>query len=485
MKEGVKWGALQQPAQVDRIIGVVSVVLTFCGIMAIDRMIMRHIYLDNAATTPLDSGVKQAMEPYFGDVYGNPNSLHWFGQQARAAVDRSRESIANAIGARFREIIFTGSATEANNLAIRGAVHYARTSFEQCYPEQPMKIIVSAIEHDSVLATARELEKEGVEVVYISVDEQGFADAKKITDALDERTVLVSVMYANNEIGSIQPIKAIADGIKQFRAREHALPHYPLLHTDAVQAFQFLDCTVDELGVDLLTLSAHKIYGPKGIGALYVRTMNTVMHKSGDRVHLIRPRVVGGGQEFGMRSGTEHVAAIAGFSRAVELAVAHRSGETKRLAQLRALLWDGIQQVCPDARINGMEMDTGLRRYDKMQRNGNASAVVTPAEAGVQVKGSRTLNSRLRGDGKSTLPNILNVYFPGKKGGDLLIALDMRGIAVSSGSACAAFSAKPSHVLAALGFDDTRAGGSLRFSFGRPTTAEDIGHAIDVLREVL
>lgn len=418
---------------------------------------MRHIYLDNAATTPLDTEVKQAMEPYFGGPttggYGNPNSLHWYGQQARAAIDRSRETIASAIGARFREIIFTGSATEANNLAIRGAVHHARASFEQCNPGQSMKIIVSAIEHDSVLAVARELEKEGVEVVCIPVDEWGIVDVKKIADALDERTVLVSIMYANNEIGSIQPIKAIADGIKQFRAREHALPHYPLFHTDAAQAFQFLDCTVDELGVDLLTLSAHKMYGPKGIGALYARTMNTVMHKSGDRVHLIRPRVVGGGQEFGMRSGTENVAAIAGFAKAVELAIVHREEEGERVGYLKKMLWKGIQEVCPSAIVNGEDLDTGLRRY-----------------------ASRELAS---------LPNILNVYFPSKKGGELLIALDMRGIAVSSGSACAAFSAKPSHVLTALGFDDGRAGGSLRFSFGRHTTTEDIDATIEVIEKVL
>lgn len=415
--------------------------------MAIDRMIMRRIYLDNAATTPLDSEVKQAMEPYLGpsaDGYGNPSSLHWFGQQARAAVDRSRETIANAIGARFREVIFAGSATEANNLAIRGAVQHARASFERCYPGQPMKIIVSAIEHDSVLAVARELEKDGVEVVRIPVDGQGFVDAKKIADALDERTVLVSVMYANNEIGSIQPIKAIADGIEQFRAREHAMPHYPLFHTDAVQALQFLDCIVDELGVDLLTLSAHKVYGPKGIGALYVRSMNTAMHKSGDRVHLIRPRISGGGQEFGMRSGTENVAAIAGFAKAVEVAKAHRVDEGKRLADLRNAFWLRLHDEFPDMVLNNPFVDGG-----------------------------------------AYLPNIANVHVPGKKGGDLLIALDMRGIAVSSGSACAAFSAKPSHVLTALGLADDRAGGSLRFSFGRHTTRADIDDAVEALRVVL
>ncbi|HBI26101.1 MAG: Cysteine desulfurase [Candidatus Wolfebacteria bacterium GW2011_GWC2_39_22] len=411
---------------------------------------MQRIYLDNAATTPLDKEVKQAMEPYFGDTYGNPSSLHWFGQQARAAIDASRETIANAIGARFREVVFTGSATEANNLALRGAVQSAKDTFSALNGDRPMKIIICTIEHDSVLETARDLEKEGVEVVRIPVATDGTVDVRQVEAALDERTVLVSIMYANNEIGTIQPIKEIANSIKRFRARENALPYYPLFHTDAVQAFQFLDCAVDALGVDLMTLSAHKLYGPKGVGALYVRTMNSVAHTQGDRTSIIRPRVSGGGQEFGMRSGTENVAAIAGFAKAVTLIAQHKESEYKRLQLLRERLWKGIQDVCPKAIVNGKEMD-----------------------------------SRVRGNDKPTLPNILNVYFPGRKGGDLLIALDMQGVAVSSGSACAAFSAKPSHVLMALGFDDDRAGGSLRFSMGRHTTEDEIDGAIDALRVVL
>lgn len=414
---------------------------------------MQRIYLDNAATTPLDTEVKKAMEPYFGDVYGNPNSLHWYGQRARAAVDAAREMVANAIGARFREVIFTGSATEANNLALRGAIKKARATFEAIQPGKPMKIIVSAIEHDSILDTVKDLEKDGVAVSIIPVDEQGFIDVQKLANEIDERTVLISVMYANNEVGSIQPIKEIADIIKRFRAREHAMPYYPLLHVDAVQAFQFLDCTVDTLGVDLMTISAHKIYGPKGVGALYVRTMDSVTHQHGDRLYMISPRIAGGGQEFGMRSGTENVAAIAGFAKAVELAIVRRADEGKRLAGLQIMLWEGIRGVYPDAIINGVEMDSRLRGNDK----------------GVW----------------ASLPNILNVYFPGWKGGELLIALDLHGVAVSSGSACATRSAAPSHVLTALGFDDARAGGSLRFSFGRHTTQADIEHAVAVLRAVL
>ena len=402
---------------------------------------MERIYLDNAATTPLDSEVRKAMEPYFSDLYGNPNSLHWFGQQARAAVDGARETIAQAIGARFREVIFTGSATEANNLALRGAVQKARPVFENMHTGKPMKVIVSTIEHDSVLSVAHELEKEGVEVVFIPVDAQGFVDLKKLEAALDERTILVSVMYVNNEIGTIQPIEEIAAIIKTFRERDNAMPYYPLLHVDAVQAFQFLDCTVDTLGVDLMTISAHKIYGPKGIGALYARTMDSVTHRHGDRLYMISPRIAGGGQEFGMRSGTEHVAAIAGFAKAVELAVARREDEGKRLGQLRARLWEGMQDAYPSAVVNGAEY--------------------------------------------KTIPNILNVHFPGHRGGELLIALDLHGVAVSSGSACAARSAMPSHVLTALGFDDARAGGSLRFSLGRHTTERDIDVAIVIIKEIL
>lgn len=414
---------------------------------------MQRIYLDNAATTPLDREVKKAMEPYFGETYGNPNSLHWFGQQARAAIDHSRETIANSIGAKFREVIFTGSATEANNLAIRGAVHYARDTFEKRNPGQLMKVIVSSIEHDSVLDTVRDLEKEGVEVVRIPVDTQGVVDVQQLMAALDERTVLVSLMYANNEIGSIQPIKEIADGIKLFREREHALPYYPLLHTDAVQAFQFLNCTVDDLGVDLMTLSAHKIYGPKGVGALYIRDMHSVIHMDNKQSYMIRPRIAGGGQEFGMRSGTENVAAIVGFAKAVELAVARREEEGSRLRQLQVRLWEGIRNVCAHAIVNGVEVNSRLRGNDN--------------------------------EAQPHLPNILNVYFPNRKGGDLLIALDMQGVAVSSGSACAAFSAKPSHVLTALGFDDARAGGSLRFSSGRHTTEVDIDRVIAILRTIV
>lgn len=405
---------------------------------------MERIYLDNAATTPMDSEVKKAMEPYFDVTYGNPNSLHWFGQQARAAVDAARETIANAIGARFREIIFTGSATEANNLALRGVVKKARLTFDTLQSDKPMKIIISTIEHDSILDTAKDLEKEGVEVVYIPVNEKGFVDVDQIEKALDEQTVLVSIMYANNEVGSIQPIKEIADVLKKFRQRRNALPYYPLFHTDAVQAVQFFDCNVDDLGVDLMTISAHKIYGPKGAGALYARTMDSVTHMKDDRMYIISPRISGGGQEFGMRSGTENVPAIVGFAKAVELAITKRSVEGERLASLRDSFLQQLQDVCSSVVLNNLFVDAV--KY---------------------------------------LPNIVNVYFPGHRGGELLIALDLQGVAVSSGSACAARSATPSHVLTAMGFEEERAIGSLRFSFGRHTTEADIERTITALKNIL
>lgn len=405
---------------------------------------MQRIYLDNAATTSLDREVKKAMEPYFGDAYGNPNSLHWFGQQARAAIDAARETIAGAIGARFREIIFTGSATEANNLALRGAIRKARPTFAALHGNRPMRIIVSSVEHDSILDTARELEKEGVEVVVIPVDTRGFVDLQALVAALDERTVLVSIMYANNEIGSIQPIKEIAEIIRTFRQREDALPYYPLFHIDAVQAFQFLDCSVDALGIDMMTLSAHKIYGPKGVGALYARTMDSVTHMHDDRLYIIGPRISGGGQEFGMRSGTENVPAIVGFAKAVELTKEHRCNMTEQVARLRSIFWERLRGACFGVVLNNPFSEGG-----------------------------------------AYLPNIVNVHFPGRKGGDLLIALDLHGIAVSSGSACAARSATPSHVLRALGYSSDRAGESVRFSLGRHTTEADIAHAIEVLVKIL
>lgn len=393
----------------------------------------KPIYLDYAATTPLDLAVLDAMRPYFTEHFGNPGSLHSFGQQASAAVFTARQMIAKELGCNYTEVIFTASATEANNLALRGAVKRWRALQPSGSTHRP-RIVISAIEHESILATAKELEREGVEVITIPVSKEGLIDLKKMKAALTKQTVLVSVMYANNEIGALQPIAEIARSVRDFR--EATAATYPLMHTDATQAFQYIPCDVAALDVDLLTLSAHKIYGPKGIGALYVRsTLRGV-----GRTYPVDAVVTGGGQESGLRSGTENVAAIVGFSKAVSLVAMRREDEALRVEKLRDRAWTGIKKVFPKALINGPTRDR--------------------------------------------LPNNLNVYIPGVSGEQLLVALDLYGVAVSSGSACAARSIDPSHVLLAMGYDKARAKNSIRISLGSPTTYADIQGVVRLLRQV-
>ena len=477
---------------------------------------MNKIYLDYAATTPVDERVFKAMEPYFSLKFGNPGSLHSFGQEAIAALDLSRETIAKSIGADFREVVFTGSATEANNLALRGVVKSfgghravafrnqnsfapaAKLSFpsarstrrssgdragapaghssKQSALDQnflPLRIIISAIEHESVLETARDLsagggsafggEKEGIEVIYLPVSREGFVDLEKLKGALNEQTVLVSIMYANNEIGAVQPISEISGIIRNFRETRdkkqetsksvsHVAFNIPLLfHVDAVQAFQYLDCNVDKLGIDLMTLSAHKIYGPKGIGALYVRheTRDKRQGKQNSMSHVsfsISPIVTGGGQEFGLCSGTENIPAIVGFSKAVELVTNSRELENNRIKKLRDYFWRKLLGVYPTAQLNSCSMSH--------------------------------VSCRL-------LPNILNVYFPDHLAEDLLVKLDMAGVAVSSGSACSVRSTKPSHVLEAIGLSPERVKRSIRFSLGRPTTKDEVDEAIKKIKLIV
>ncbi len=391
---------------------------------------MKKIYFDYAATTPIDKEAIKAMVPYLGEKFGNPGSLHYFGQEALAAVDASRETIAETIGADFNEIIFTGSATEANNFALRGIAKFFSRQSALNQKISPLRIIVSSIEHESILDTCRDLEKNGVEIVYLPVDKSGFLDLKKLKESLNERTILVSIMCANNEIGTIQPITEISKIIKEFKTERLMFSYtlYPVFHTDAVQSFQFLDCGVDNLGVDLMTLSAHKIYGPKGIGALYVA--NKVQH-------ILNPIITGGGQEFNLRSGTENVASIVGFGKAVELSVKSRAKETERIGNLTDYFRREIKKIHPQAEINGEN---------------------------------------------PKLPNILNVNFPGQNAQDLLIKLDINGIAVSSGSACSARALKPSYVLKAIGLPDNKIKNSLRFSFGKPTTKKEIDFALKIIK---
>lgn len=389
---------------------------------------MNRIYFDYAASTPVDKQVVKAMEPYFTEVFGNPSSLHQFGQEASAAIFKARQIIAAAIGANYKDIIFTGSATEANNLALRGiikAFRAERLAFSgkklnlnpySLYP----RIIVSAIEHESVFNTCLDLEREGVEVIYIPVSQDGTIDIRKLEAALNERTILVSVMYVNNEVGTIQPIREIGNMVKAFRVGRSS---YPLFHTDAVQAFQYLDCDVNKLGVDLMTLSAHKIYGPKGIGMLYV---SSSLFKNGNYIHSI---ITGGGQERGLRSGTPNISYIVGFAKAVEINEKLKKKERKRIGGLRDYLWRGLQRIA------------------KVYLNGSY---------------------------KKRIPNNLDVYFYGHTAGDLLIKLDLAGIAVSPGAACLSRAAKTSYVLKAMGFSEERCGGSLRISLGRQTAKKDI-----------
>jgi cysteine desulfurase len=393
-----------------------------------------RIYLDFAASTPVDPEVERAMSPHFTEKFGNPGSLHSFGQEAMAALDKSRETITKSIGADFREIIFTGSATEANNLALRGAVGASTV-------KRP-RIIVSAIEHESVLETTRDLARGGVEVVYVPVDNCGVVSLEKLKSALNERTVLVSIMYANNEIGTIQPIAEIAEIVKDFHRRLSVGGQVsdvgavsPLLHTDAAQAFQFLDCNVRELGVDLMTLSAHKIYGPKGSGALYM--------KDGTK---LTSATTGGGQEFGVRSGTENVPLIVGFAKAVELTAVARERESKRIGELRDYFWGELKKIYSKAELNGGQL----------------------SDVSCQ-----------------TLPNILNVYFPGHLAEDLLTKFDLGGLAVSAGSACRSRAVESSYVIEALGYSKDRAKRNIRFSFGRPTTREEVKNALKIIRGIL
>ncbi|MDO8515682.1 MAG: cysteine desulfurase family protein [bacterium] len=446
-----------------------------------------RFYFDYAASTPVNADVYKAMEPYFSRHYGNAGALHSFGQEAMAAVDLSRSLVANALGAQFRDIIFTGSATEANNLALRGVLKGSRVqglgsragfrvqgsgSSGQKKPLNPSgytlypRIIISAIEHESVLETACDLEREGIaEVIYLPVDKKGIVDMKKLRAALNDRTVLVSIMYVNNEIGSIQPISEISKIVSDFRERSMVNGQQsmvgaalPLLHTDAVQAFQFFDCNPVTLGVDLMTISAHKIYGPKGVGALYVGSRvqglgsgvgsrAQGLGSSSDRNSLnpigytLYPIITGGGQEYGFRSGTENVPLIVGFGVAASHAAKYRAERKKHIE--------------------------GLKKYFL-----------------AQLKKSRIGFSINGGAPSQSAPNIVNLSFRGRSAGDMLTALDMRGIAVSFGAACRSRSSKPSYVLTALGYEPLRASQGVRVSFGEPTTKKEIDALVGALKKI-
>ncbi len=386
---------------------------------------MKRIYLDHAASTPVRADTLRAMTSFFTRQFGNASSLHSFGQDAIAALDAARAELAQLASVSFRDCIFTGSATEANNLALRGAVK----RFKEIHKGVRPRIIVSSIEHESVLETAKDLERDGVEVITLPVDVRGIVDVARLTQSLNERTVLVSVMYVNNEIGTVEPLGEIASVLHDWRM-SHEDSVYPLFHTDAVQAFNYYSCDMEKLRVDMLTLSAHKIGGPKGVGCLCVRER--------EARNVLSAVTTGGGQEFNMRSGTENVAAITGFAHAAHAAAKERAKESVRLRSLKRFFWKELKKICPDARLHGMEE----ARFD------DAS------------------------------PHIVNVAFPNRPVDDILVRLDRAGVAASSGSACAARSAQHSHVLTAL-FEGAARG--IRFSFGKTTTRAEL---VDALRRI-
>ncbi|GAC1371797.1 MAG: cysteine desulfurase NifS [Candidatus Saccharimonadales bacterium] len=382
----------------------------------------RIIYLDHAAATPLDPGVLEAMLPYLKEEYANPSSLYTAARTTRGAVETARASIANILGAKPTEIVFTSGGTEGNNLAIQGVL--------RAYPGASW--VTTAIEHDSVLACAEVLRAEGHKASVVPVKPTGIVDPKAVEAAVTDATVLVSVMLANNEIGTIQPMADIAKlvaTVRTDRARRGVdRPFY--LHTDAVQAANYLDLHVARMGVDLLTLNGSKIYGPKGTGALYIR-----------HATVMQPLQFGGGQERGRRSGTENVAAIVGLARALELATASREPESRRLAALRDTLYAGLLNALPDALVNG--------------------------------------------DPRRRLPNNLNLTIPGVEGEALILYLDNVGIQASTGSACSTGSLDPSHVLLAIGRTASEANSSLRLTLGRSTTTADVEAALTALPPIV
>jgi len=372
---------------------------------------MNRIYLDYSATTPLAPEVLEAMRPYLTEHFGNASSIHGFGREAKVALDTAREKMATALGAQPQEIAFTSGGTEAGNMAILGVA--------QTFSE-PRHLVTTRIEHPCVLNPCRELEKSGWQITYVEPDLTGMISVSAVAAALRTDTALISIMHANNEVGTINPISEMA---------ELAAARKILFHTDAVQTFGKLPIDVRKLLVSLLSLSGHKFYGPKGVGALYVR-----------RGVKLQPLVFGGHQERERRAGTENVAGIAGLGKAAELALADQVTESERLRALTENFWQRVQEIFP-----------------KAQMNGNA---------------------------ESRLPAVLNLSFPGFESTALLMSLDLQGIAVSNGSACSSGSVEISHVLRAMKLPKERAMSALRFSFGKYTTAAEVETTLQVLTKI-
>jgi len=373
---------------------------------------MKRVYMDYAATTPVDPRVLKAMQPFFSDNFGNTMSLYGLGREAKRALEDSREKVASLMGARANNVIFTGSATESNNLALKGVVFANR--------KKGKHIIISSIEHHCVLDSAHWLEKQGFEVTFLPVDRYGLVDPKQVENAIRKDTILVSIMHANNEIGTIEPIEEIGRICHK---------HDIYFHTDAAQSFGKIPIDVKKMNIDMLTVNAHKMYGPKGVGALYVR-----------QGVKIEPLLHGGGHEFGLRSSTVNIPGIVGFGAAVDIAKKEMKSEAKRLTNLRDKLITGVLKI---------------------------------------------ENSHLNGHPTKRLPNNTNFWFAFIEGESLVMHLDMKGIDTSTGSACSSESLEPSHVLLAIGLRHEQAHGSLRLTLGKQNSEKDIEYVLEVLPKVV
>lgn len=379
----------------------------------------KMIYLDHAATTPVRPEVLEAMLPYFTESFGNPSSIYTLAQDGRKAVDESRETIAHLLGARMSEIVFTSGGTESDNAALKG-VAFALQNLGN-------HIITTSIEHHAILHTCHQLENFGFEVTYLPVDAYGLIDPDDVARAITDQTILVSVMLANNEIGTIEPIADIAGVVKEeAKHRNRSI----VVHTDAVQGAGLLDLNVKSLGVDLMSLSAHKFYGPKGVGALYIK-----------RGTPFEPQQAGGGQERQRRSGTENVPGIVGMAEAFRLATEERESMAARYAYLRDKIISSIEDTIEGAHLNGHPT--------------------------------------------KRLPNNVNISFESIEGEPVLLGLDFAGVWASSGSACSSASLEPSHVLLAIGLSAELAQGSVRVTLGRDNAEEDVDYFLSVLPELV
>lgn len=372
-----------------------------------------RIYVDNAATTKMNAAVAEEMIPFMTEFYGNPSSIYLEGREAKRAVEKSREQVAKAISAEPKEIYFTGSGTEADNWAVRSAA--------SAYSNKGKHIITSSVEHHAVLHTCQDLEKQGYEVTYLPVDEYGRVSVEDLRNSIRPDTILVSIMFANNEIGTIMPVKEIG-----AVCRENGV----LFHTDAVQAIGMCEIDVEELNIDMLSLTAHKFHGPKGAGALYVR-----------QGVKLTPFITGGAQERGKRAATENVPGIVGLGKAIELAAENIPERQKKLSELRDYYIEKVLNKIPYSRLNGHPKDR--------------------------------------------LPGNANISFQFIEGEGMLLRLDMKGISASSGSACTSGSLDPSHVLLAIGLKHEEAHGSLRVSFDETNTKEQVDYIIDELADII